>query len=209
MKKSYLFLTIVFAFILIIGVGCSSKTSKDDHIAYISSNTNSDYVNTFKDLNLGILYDFDIEQPHADKSWVTVWVEGYRNGEKMDPFHLTEFSYGLSPKQKQSGHLGFGIISPNKTPSLFIYAPPGMQSPHKIKNNIAFSKGISMWDYAIGDGKEALDAGETEILGVYRQAKKSLETFDLQSEDAIKKIIKKDKMVLLLKIKVEKRNEAD
>lgn len=209
MKKSYLFLTTIFAFILIVNVGCSAENSEDNNIAYISPNTDSEYVNTFKDLGLGVLYDFDFQLPHANKSWVTIWVEGYKNGEKTEPFHLTEFSYGLSPERVEEGHLGFGLLNPvNETPLLLVYAPAGSRGLHKIENNILISEGLSTWDYAIGNEKVELKSGETKILGVYRQAEKSLKTYDLQDPEAIKKMINDDRTVLLLKIKVEEKNKG-
>jgi len=56
-------------------VGCGNGTiSEVEHAAYISVNENSQYEKTFKDLNLGILYDYNLKVNNADKSWVNVWV---------------------------------------------------------------------------------------------------------------------------------------
>jgi len=55
-------------------------------------------VNTFEDLNLGILFDFDFTLPNADNSWVNLWVERYIDGEKESQ-RLTQLSYGNSPNE--------------------------------------------------------------------------------------------------------------
>lgn len=65
---------------MVFNVGCSSQNSNNNKIAYISANPDSKYENTFKELHLGILFDFKLKLPKADKSWVDIWVEGYSNG---------------------------------------------------------------------------------------------------------------------------------
>ncbi len=102
---------------MFVNVGCNSNNK----IAYISANTNSEYGNTFKELNLGLLWDFSLKLPKADKSWVTIWVEGYSNGEVVEPFPLKQLLYGLSPKQVEEGRIGFGIVNPNSDDPLFFY----------------------------------------------------------------------------------------
>lgn len=100
----------VIAIVLVLNlVGCSKDSDKEDKVAYITANSNSEYENVYKDLGLGILYDFDYELPFADQSWVNIWIEGYSNGRKMEPFHLTELSYGHSPELNEEGHMGLGL----------------------------------------------------------------------------------------------------
>ena len=50
-------------------------------------------------------------------------------------------------------------------------------------------------------------SGEEKVLAVYRQVEKQLKFFDFQDPESINKMINEDKIVLLLKIKVEERNE--
>lgn len=204
MKRTHLFLAISFVFISLVCVGCSEK---DDTIATISPNTDSEYMHTFKDLNLGVLFDFDVRLLQVDKSWVTVWIEGYHDGEKVKP-RLAELSFGLSPKKEEKGQLGFAILNRNKKGiSTLMYGPGGVSSQSdKIDKDILVSSGLSKWDYAIGDEEVKLESGETKILVVYRQAD-ALKTYDPQDEKAIKRMIEEDKTVLLLKIKVEERTE--
>ena len=159
-KTDFIFSTMLICF-LILSSGC---TKPSDKTATISANSDSEYVNTFGDLGLGILLDFDFRLPDADKRWVTIWVEGYKDGEKV-PDPITELSYGLSPKQVTKGNVGFGIINPNTDePLLFLYAPGLSIPPHKIEKN-NFSDGVRTWDYAIGDKKVGLKLGETNLLG--------------------------------------------
>lgn len=91
-KVSYTFLLMVI--IIVFAVWCNSESSGADKIAYITVNVDSEYENTFKDLGLGILFDFKLRLTNADKSWVDIWVEGYSNGKAVEPFPLKQLSYG-------------------------------------------------------------------------------------------------------------------
>lgn len=190
-------------------VGCSSESSNNNKIAYISANLDSEYNNTFKDLQLGVLFDFDLKLPDADKSWVDIWVEGYRNGKAVEPFPLTQLSYGLSPKQVEEGPMGFGILNPNSSEAqFFLYSTGVRTNPNSIDNSLLSKHGISTWEYAIGDKKIGLESGEEMVLAVYRQGEESLRAgYDYQDSDAINKMINEDTTVILLKIKVQEKSK--
>ncbi|AZK47937.1 hypothetical protein [Paenibacillus lentus] len=209
MRKNHLIIssTMLLALFLIIA-GCSNQINKEEKIAYISANINSENERVFEQIGLGILFDYKLKLPYANQSWVTVWLEGYKNG-STEPIHLTEMSYGLSPNEIEEGHMGFGIINPSSdNPSFFLYSPSGNIPPHTI-DDIKFSiRGtISTWDYAIGSGPIGLETEETKILAVYRVGERTLRTYDYQELNSIKQMIDEDLTVLLLKIKVEKRND--
>lgn len=207
MKNNQLIISsIIFLALFLIIVGCSNQANKEEKIAYISANDNSEYEKVFEEIGLGILFDYKLNLPYANRSWVTVWLEGYKNGSN-EPIHLNEISYGLSPNKVEEGHMGFGIINPNSdNPSVFLYFPSGSLPPHSI-DGITFSrKGtISSWDYAIGSETIGLGTGETKILAVYRESENSLKTYDSLEMSSIKQMIDDDLTVLLLKIKVEER----
>lgn len=98
-----------------------------------------------------MIWDFNLKLPSADKSWVNIWVEGYSNGEAVEPFPLIELSYGLSPNQVEEGRVGFGIINPNsKEKLLFLYSPDCRIGPCSINNDFFIESGISGYPYAIG-----------------------------------------------------------
>lgn len=188
-------------------IGCNKEFSGEEKFAYVSVNNNSQYTKTFDDLHLGIIYDFNLKLTEADKSWVTLWVEGYKNGEKTDPYRLIELSYGLHPEPGVSeGPLGFGIINPhNENTSFFMYSPDASISHHLVED-ILNSNGASTWGYAIGEEEVVLEPGETKLLAVYRKAGSSLRTYDYQDINQVTQMINEDIAVLLLKIKVEKTN---
>lgn len=194
--------------IFLICLGCSEKAKSEENIAYISANKDSTYTKTFKDLNLGILYDFNFRLTEADTSWVTLWVEGYKNGEKTDPFRLIELSYGLNPDKLVEGKLGFGIINPRseENASFFLYSPNVYTDPQAIEN-ILNSEGVvgRTWSFAIGEEELDLEPEESKILGVYRETGNSVRTYDYQDINQITQMINEDKTVLLLKIKVERK----
>ncbi len=144
----------------------------------------------------------------ADKSWVTIWVEGYSKGKPVEPFHLIELSSGLSSKEVEEGSMGFGMIdSHNKEKLLFLYSPYSGSRLYIDDDNLFVNSRASTWDYAIGNEKITLESGQELILGVYRQVEKSLRTYDYQDLDSINQMINEDITVLLLKIKVEEENE--
>jgi len=199
-------LAILFLFLVV--SGCGNATIGGEKIAYISATENSQYAKTFNDLHLGILYDYNLKLPEADKSWVTLWVEGYKNGKKTVPFRLTELSYGLNPNQVDEGPMGFGIINPqHENVSFFLYSSAASIPPLEVEN-ILNSEGVgaSHWGIAIGQEEVGLEPGETKVLGVYRQAGNSIRTYDYQDMNQITQMINEDITVLLLKIKVERKD---
>ncbi|KQU21867.1 hypothetical protein ASG65_21440 [Bacillus sp. Leaf13] len=198
MKKNYFIFSLISILSLIIISGCTNK----DSIATISVNSDSEHTNTFKKLNLGELYDFDFKLNNADKTWVNVWIESYKDG-KQEPQPLAELSYGKSPNKVEEGNLGFGIINTNDTRLGFLYAPNVTATPQKIDK--IHSVGVfSGWDYSIGEDKVELKLGETYLLGAYRESNgNSIRTYNLQDENEVKKMISDDKIVFLLKIKIE------
>lgn len=206
-KRYGIVLMLILAVIIFISIGCNS-VNNHNKVAYISANDNSEYENTFKELNLGFLLDYNFKLLNADNSWVSIWLEAYSNGKPIEPFHLMELSYGLSPKQVEEGPIGFGIIdSNNKEKLLFLYSPYGKVGPHSIESDLFVESGINMWDCAIGSGKIGLEFGQELILGVYRQAEESLRTYDYQNLDSINQMINEDTTVILLKIKVDEKSE--
>ncbi|TDL84744.1 hypothetical protein E2R55_26850 [Vibrio vulnificus] len=201
MKKNHFTFSLLLILSLIIISGC---TNSKDSIATISVNSDSEHANTFKKLRLGELYDFDFKLNNADKTWVNVWIESYKDG-KQEPQPLTELSYGESPNKVVEGNLGFGIINADDTRLGILYAPNVTATPQKIDK--IHSVGVfSGWDYAIGEDKVELKLGETYLLGAYRESKgNSIRTYNLQDKNEVKKMIKDDRVIFLLKIKIEEK----
>lgn len=200
LKRSIIFLFFIISTLILISIGCSNK-----HEPTISAKLNSEYENTFKKLNLGVLFNFDFYLPSADKRWVNLWVERYINGKK-DSQPLTQLSYGNSPTDVDEGSLGFGMINPNSADTLvFLYGPGVSKQPKLIEKELRTNI-ISSWDYAIGKEKVELILGETKLLAAYRETgSNSIRTIDLQDEESVNRMINQDDMVLLLKIKVEEK----
>lgn len=197
-KNNFIFSSILL-FFLILGSGC---TNSSGNIATISVNSDSEYVNTFEDLNLGILFDFHFKLPNADKSWVNLWVERY-NGGKKESQPLTQLSYGNSPNKVDEGQLGFGIINPYPEDTLVFLYGPGVRTEPSIIEIESKTDIFSAWDYAFGNEEVELELGETKILAVYRETgSNSISTVDLQDEEAVNRMIEQDDMVLLLKVKI-------
>lgn len=200
LKRIGLCLVICFTFI-IISFGCSHKEAD---APTISINQKSEYENTFINLNLGILFDFNFYLPHADTKWVNLWVERYRNGEK-DAEPLTTLSYGNSPDAVDEGNVGFGMIQSGveEDTFVFLYGPEVRTGLSMIeKESIAHL--LSTWDYALGEDDVKLTLGEPKILAAYRgTVSDSMRTIDLQDEASVNQMIQQEDLILLLKIMIE------
>lgn len=194
----------VFALTLLLAAGCGDKkeTGESESHMTIRANEKSSYTDTFNDLHLGVLFDFDFTLPEADKRWVNLWVERYIDGKK-DSEPLTELSYGESPNNKSQGSLGFGIInSYEENPLVFLYGPGVTANLAMIDKDYKDMR-MSGHEYAVSGKKEKLAPGETKILAVYREtAGDSMRTYDLTNEEDIEQLIEEETMVMLLKLKV-------
>jgi hypothetical protein len=186
--------------------GCSNNDKRD--APTISINQDSDYEQTFNDLNLGVLFDFDFYLPHADERWVNLWVERYQDGKK-DSEPLAELSYGNSPEEVDEGRLGFGMINPDsKDTMVFLYGPGISTQPIPIAENQSDLSTLRTSEFTIGKEEEALKLGKTIVLAVYRESgAESIRPFDVKDEESVKRVIQEDKTVLLLKLKVEEKND--
>ena len=205
-KKFYSLRLIILIIIMIFSAGCS-KNATDDKIAYISANTNSEYSKVYKELLLGTLFDFNLRLPDADKSWVTIWVEAYRNGKSVEPLHIIELTYGLNPEKKVEGHMGFGMLYNNDETQVFLYSK-GIKTSNQNITNLLSKHACSAWNYAIGDKPVGIDSGKEVILATYIQNEGSIKAgYDYTDINSIKQMISENKTVLLLKIKIEKKEK--
>ncbi|AIF43023.1 hypothetical protein [Virgibacillus sp. SK37] len=197
MKKAYLI--VLFIFFLLIA-GCSNVVNTQEKSPTISSIENSKYAETFNELNLGTIFDYNFYLPHADKRWVRLWVEKYQAGKKDDQ-PVTELSYGMSVNKVEEGHLGFGMLSNS---SVLLYGPGVNIHPEKIDLNLN-EEYMTSWGHAIEEGKEIdLELGKPKLLAAYWQtASNKIPTIDFQNEKDIENLIKENELVLLLKIKID------
>ncbi|ABR47979.1 hypothetical protein Amet_1809 [Alkaliphilus metalliredigens QYMF] len=203
------YLSILSVMLMLFTVGCNNEIDDDNKVAYISINPDSKYEETFTELGLGNLFDFNLKLPRADQTWISIWVEGYRDGKVMEASPLIQLSYGLSPEQVVEGPMGFGIINPNgKDPQVFLYSKGTRTGPKPIGEKLFIESGISGWDYGIGNETVGLESGEEMVLAVYRQNEGSMRAaYDYQDVDSINEMINEDITVLLIKIKVEDRDQ--
>ncbi|MDR5659846.1 hypothetical protein RH915_10130 [Serpentinicella sp. ANB-PHB4] len=206
-KYKYLILLVVIT--LLLSVGCTTKSSNDgvDYIAYVSANADSEYENTFKELNIGVLFDFNFKLPKANQSEVNIWVEGYKDGEIVEPYPLRQLTYHSHPNEEIKGKMGLGIISPGSDQAqLFLYSDNVRMNPRLIEKDFFVNHGSSSWGYAIDSEFVGLESGKEIILAVYGQADGSMRIIhDYQDQEEINKMIEEHRTVLLLKMRVEER----
>lgn len=207
MKKSSIRLLSLISLLLFLFSGCAQPSSGQG-VPRVSVKKDSSYAKTFQDLSLGVLYDFQLEVFQADKSRVSVWVEGYRDGKKTEPFPVTELSYGNSPNAVEKGSLVFGIIGPERTaPQLFLSSGGATMHPAGLGLDFFEKMEMSTWSYAIGNEAVELQDGKEQLLAVYRRATDELQGYDLTRPDEVERMIREDDLALLLKIKIEKNLE--
>lgn len=204
MYKRYLKTFIVAALLLVTGVGCTQDTGTDSkEIAYISVETNSKYQETFDELDLGLIFDFNLKLLRADESWVKLWVEAYSEGKEIEP-PLSILEYGQSIDQEVEGNIGVGIIKADSVGrQFFLYGPDVRLSPHAIDEEIFLTEGISSWDYAMDNKQVSLSPGEEKTLAVYRQSAGNMSAYSYEDSESIEKMIQEDAVVILLKIQVD------
>jgi len=186
---------------------CTQKTVDDNTAGYISIDENSSYQRTFDDLDIGEVFNYNFHWLKAKESWVSIWLEGYSNGQLIEPKSLGGMKYGLSPHKEENGKIGFGVINTNQEPLVFFYSNGTRVHPSKIQENILTNKGISTWEYGIDEGEVAIKYNEEIILAMYRQNNNSIRSgYDYSDEEGIQAIIEGYETVLFLKIKIEKAN---
>ncbi len=192
-------------FIILLGV-CASCSNDQSEVPTISVNADSEYENTFTDLNLGNIFDFNFYLPDADQRSVTLWVEKYEDGEKDDK-PLIELSYYDSPNKVEEGNVGFGMIESDTEDTIAHLYSPGANVQRSII--LGEEKTGTTWDYAIGDDEVELKLGEIKLLAGYRETNRNaLHTMDLQDEEVVNRMIEQSDLVLLLKVKVEESSES-
>jgi hypothetical protein len=202
-KNQYIVISLFLA-IVILMTSCSDKNEFNVDVPTIAIKQDSPYKTTFEDLGVGVLFDFDFYLPKADKRWVNLWVERYIDGIK-DSQPLAQLTYGNSPKEVEEGSLGFGMINPSSEHTLvFLYGPAVKSSPLLIEKDYEEEDLRSLtWDYAIGNEEIELTVGETKILAVYRGTEGNISnTVDFADEKSVDTMLKQNKVVLLLKIKI-------
>jgi hypothetical protein len=201
-NKSIRLLLLFFLILLI--TSCTKKTIDEDIAGSISIDERSKYQETFDELRIGKIFNYNFHWHKANESWVNVWLEGYRNGHLIEPNPLNGMKYGMSPNEEVKGKLGFGLIDSNEEPLVFYYSNETHINPSMVQENLFLNEGISLWDYGINDEIQ-LKYGEEKILAVYRENKNTIRTgYDYQDDEVIEDVIKNNETVLFFKIKIEK-----
>lgn len=204
MKKILSIVIVMFLFVLV-GVACSPVEEKEPRgkvMAYISANANSKYEQTFKELHLGEVFDYYVQMPHADKTWVTLWIEIFRNGEQIDTGD--KLAFGIYPNEVEEGQIGFGFISPTRGREQFFFYAPGVYSPLMERDFFVEATEFSRWQYAVGREAITLSSGDEMVLGAYMQGRLGKE-YNLNDNQDVQNMLHDNNNVLLLKIKVEER----
>ncbi|OPA74718.1 hypothetical protein BVG16_23480 [Paenibacillus selenitireducens] len=207
MKYKIIFL--LLSILLMLGMtSCNLGKADHDTLAIIQQQPDSESTNTFTNLHLGNIFDFSLELPHADTTWVNIWVEGYQQGTAMPSTSLGSISYGNSPNKIDKGHMGFGMIHlANDKKAIFLYAPPTYTQP-KIVDFTNIEDGPSVWAYAVGEDPVHLRAGEEILLAAYRQIQgTTMESFN-PTKEKLKNMMENDDLLLLLKMKVDMKEGA-
>lgn len=197
------FLAGVVVVMLLLAAGCRAPEEEGDWVAVIQARTESPYISTFKELNLGPIFDFHMKLPKADESWVDIWVEGFSGGKPLEPDPLISLSYGHSPRGVSEGPMGLAIVNgPENKKSMILYAPGVTSSLLEIDHRFS-DQTASAWGSALGEEELRLKPGEIKTLAFYTQTQsRNISTIDPENEQQMKSILESGDTLLLMKIKV-------
>ncbi|UFU01086.1 hypothetical protein KO561_09175 [Radiobacillus kanasensis] len=209
MKEQRMFwFSVAVCLTLFIVIGFSSQilpANSSDSLAIISAKPNSDYNQTFEELGMGVVYDFQMTLPQADETWVKIWVDAYQSGKEIQSNPVGVLSYGLSPNEYEEGHIGLALVEEEGgNPLLVLYAPGVKTLPSQLSIPLDIVAGGNITDYAIGMEDIHLTEGETKLLAVHRTVKDSAHLMDWNDATARQTMIQESETALLLKIKVAK-----
>lgn len=189
---------------------CVSNQRKEEEqpqqnaIAYICVSDDSSYTKTFHELNLGTIFDFSLQQNHADESWLELWVEAYQNGQPMDPFQVITLSYGNNPEAKKESNIGFAIMKFDDSVKAILYSS-GISSSKSLPDDLLDPSLASAWKTTISTQPVGLKYGDEILLAYYVNSELAMfPADDLQAEDEIQKLIEFHKNVLILKLRIDK-----
>ncbi|MGN7359755.1 hypothetical protein ACTHPF_19050 [Paenibacillus sp. SAF-054] len=203
MKRGWKRMTAGVLLILLLA-GCAGSKPKEDTLAVIKPQKDSSYTEMFRTLSLGSVFDYNLLLPHADTTWVEIWVEGYKKGEKMQDSQLIRLSYGNAPSESSEGAMGWGLVTKGgEQKSMILYAP-GVSTGLIDVPGVIDKDRSSMMGSVIGDEKLELKAGESATLAVFRQSKSGgYRNYNANNPEELKEMLAADVLTLLLKIKVD------
>lgn len=117
-----------------------------------------------------------------------------------EPFTL--ISYGLEPNEKSDGPLGIGTFDTEDGSYLFLYTKDITMKPQKI--DIPQTEyAASGWQYALEE--ETLEINQPYLLAVYRATDGEMATYNWQDEKDVQQMIQDTHYALLIKMKLEER----
>ena len=194
----------VYSVLLLLTVmvsGCNvSKASGGSTEIKVSENT--DRQQAFADLGLASVLDFDLTWQDADETELVIWAEQYADGKiEEQAISFTD----SSEEEKVKGHIGMGIVDTEDAPPTIVVYALGSSMRGALERKIDHSNAFYGWS-SIDDEKVKLEIGKTYTIGAYRVSSgHSIRTYNLQSEDEVKKMMKDDRTGFLLKVKLEKK----
>ncbi|MBD8498603.1 hypothetical protein [Paenibacillus arenosi] len=189
----------------------NEHTADKDEIAVIDVDKSHDHAATFKALWIGKVGTYSLKLHRADRSWVDIWVEGYKKGKKLEQ-PLLALSYGRYPHETYDGKVGLvWIYGANNKDMIKLYSESSSVGMVAIDQFIGDKSeaGRTGWEYTLGEDGLSLKPGETALIGSFRMNKGSLRTgYDWNDPEAVQEMIQSNDTVMLLKIKVreEKSN---
>ena len=199
--------------VLVLLVGLLSTAScgmfGGDAAVQIKFNAHSEYAKTFSELSVGDVFDFRYKSLRTDIGPVYLWVEGYSNGVKMDPFHVLELSFQPTA-QDNKGRLGFCIIQPYEASATGYLYVPGLRNGFELGGVLSDKFAKSSYQ-TLGDGYVKLKQGETKLLAVIRQGKGdgTMLHYEVSDEKGFAQMLEADSTILLFKMRVGEAEEDE
>lgn len=189
--------------LLIIVTGCSGITAETEHTAILTIQENSPHAETFTELGLGYLLNYNLELKEADRLWVKLWIEGYEDGQPIRSDSIIELSYGQHPEALYDGPLRWAILK-LETDKVAMSLQSGGAKVTKTLDPALFesiSGGFQTWDYAWPtDEAMTMEPSDTRVLGAIRNGTTFIQPYDLREDAEVARMIAEEKQVFFLKM---------
>ncbi|WP_028782254.1 hypothetical protein [Thalassobacillus devorans] len=185
--------------LLLLAAGCA-KAEEDK--AIIKHKTPSKHQETFQELSLGKLREFELQYPKDENTDTEIWIDYYINGNKQS--NPTSLTIRTVDADNEKASLGMGLIRyQEKEPILFLYGPNQSIKDKRSKEEMWGKLQISGWQQHPGEKGITLETNKEVVITAYAgTTSNETRMYDLSKKEELKKLINTHEVVLLLKAKL-------
>lgn len=186
-------------FLLFLAAGCA-KAEEDK--AIIKLKNPSKHQETFHELSLGELREFEFQYPKDENTETEIWIDYYINGKKQS--NPTSLTFRTVEADSEKALLGMGLIRhQEKEPILFLYGPSQSIKDKRNEEEMWGKLQISGWQQHPEEKGITLGIDEEVVITAYSGTiLNETRMYDLSKKKELRKLINTHEVVLLLKAKL-------